>query len=149
MSIPLIEPGSGSRRGVALRDVASLTDFPAVHGEVVHGEMRGRELGFPTANLEPHAEGVTPEDGVYAARVVIDGTLYDAAVSVGNNPTFDGVPDRQIEAHLLDVSLDLYGRQMTVYFVERIRGNVRFEGLESLVAQIAADVEKVRRTLAA
>jgi riboflavin kinase/FMN adenylyltransferase len=150
MSLPLSDtPVARSRRGSGLRTVADLTQYPSVRGEVVHGEMRGRELGFPTANLERHAMGTTPDDGVYAARVIIDGRLYDAAVSVGNNPTFEGVPERQIEAHLLDVTLDLYGRQMAVYFVERIRGNVRFEGLDALVAQIAADVENVRHRLAA
>ncbi|RKR76478.1 riboflavin kinase [Frondihabitans australicus] len=154
MSLPLIDtsPTStsvGARRGAGLRTVADLTRYPSVRGEVVHGEMRGRELGFPTANMAQDAVGTVPEDGVYAARVIIEGRLYDAAVSVGDNPTFEGVPARQIEAYLLDVSLDLYGKQMAVYFVERIRGNVRFEGLESLVAQIAADVENVRHRLAA
>jgi len=121
---------------------------PAVRGIVVHGEERGRELGFPTANLSPRSEGFVPEDGVYAARVLVDGRTYDAAVSVGNNPTFDGVPEKQVEAHLLDVELDLYDREVTVFFIEWVRGNVKFDGIEALVVQIAADVETVRQLLA-
>ncbi|WP_123507134.1 riboflavin kinase [Frondihabitans sp. PhB188] len=129
-------------------EAARLALYPTVTGRVVHGEMRGRELGFPTANLDPKAEGVTPADGVYAAWVVIDGRVFGGAVSVGNNPTFEGVPERQIEAHILDASLDLYDREISVHFVRRVRGNVRFEGLDALVAQIAADVANIRGILA-
>lgn len=122
--------------------------LPSVRGVVVHGEQRGRELGFPTANLEPHSEGFVPADGVYAARVLVGDTLYPAAVSVGNNPTFDGVPAKQVEAHLLDVSMDLYGREVTVFFVDWVRGNVKFDGLDALIEHIRADVVRTREILA-
>lgn len=135
--------GSGRVREAA----ALLGREPAVRGVVVHGEQRGRELGFPTANLAPHSEGFVPADGVYAARVLVDDVVYPAAVSVGNNPTFDGVPAKQVEAHLLDVTLDLYGREVTVLFVDWVRGNVRFEGLEALIEHIAADVRRTREIL--
>ena len=135
--------GSGRVREAA----ALLGREPAVRGVVVHGEQRGRELGFPTANLAPHSEGFVPADGVYAARVLVDDVVYPAAVSVGNNPTFDGVPAKQVEAHLLDVTLDLYGREVTVLFVDWVRGNVRFEGLEALIEHIAADVHRTREIL--
>ncbi|GAA0959885.1 bifunctional riboflavin kinase/FAD synthetase [Frigoribacterium faeni] len=135
--------GSGRVREAA----ALLGRESAVRGVVVHGEQRGRELGFPTANLAPHSEGFVPADGVYAARVLVDDVVYPAAVSVGNNPTFDGVPAKQVEAHLLDVTLDLYGREVTVLFVDWVRGNVRFEGLEALIEHIAADVRRTREIL--
>ncbi|KQO82694.1 bifunctional riboflavin kinase/FMN adenylyltransferase [Frigoribacterium sp. Leaf263] len=120
---------------------------PTVRGIVVKGEQRGRELGFPTANLAPFSEGFVPADGVYAARVLVDGVSYPAAVSVGNNPTFEGVPAKQVEAHLLDVTMDLYGREVTVQFIDWVRGNVRFDGLEALIEHIAADVRRTRQIL--
>ncbi|RKR73847.1 bifunctional riboflavin kinase/FAD synthetase [Frondihabitans australicus] len=157
--VPLVAPGDGARRVSSswireLLDQGRIVDAsvllgrpPAVRGVVVHGEQRGRELGFPTANLEPRSEGFVPADGVYAAHVLVDGTLFDAAVSVGNNPTFEGVPEKQVEAHLLDVQIDLYGKEVTVFFVDWVRGNVKFAGLEPLIAQIGADVETVRGIL--
>jgi riboflavin kinase/FMN adenylyltransferase len=120
---------------------------PAVRGVVVHGEQRGRELGFPTANLAPDSEGYVPADGVYAARVRVGGTVWPAAVSVGHNPTFEGVPEKQVEAHLLDVSMDLYGQEITVMFVDWVRGNVAFEGIEALIEHIRADVVRTREVL--
>ncbi|MBF4576323.1 bifunctional riboflavin kinase/FAD synthetase [Frondihabitans sp. VKM Ac-2883] len=120
---------------------------PSVRGVVVHGEKRGRELGYPTANIEPRSEGFVPADGVYAARVIIDGTVRAAAVSVGNNPTFDGVPEKQVEAYVLDFDSDLYGAEITVEFVRYLRGNLRFDGMPALIAQMANDVETVRGLL--
>lgn len=125
---------------------------PTVRGLVVPGARRGRELGFPTANLAPGSEGFVPADGVYAAWATVDGARYPAAVSIGNNPTFDGVPERQVEAHLLaadfgPVELDLYGRTIELEFVGRVRGMVRFDSVEALVAGIAADLETVRHLL--
>jgi riboflavin kinase/FMN adenylyltransferase len=120
---------------------------PAVRGVVVHGEQRGRELGFPTANLAPDSEGYVPADGVYAARVLVGETVWPAAVSVGHNPTFEGVPEKQVEAHLLDVSIDLYGQEITVMFVDWVRGNVAFEGIEALIEHIRADVVRTREVL--
>jgi len=158
VSIDDVRPG-GDRRasstwirelmdaGDVRRAGALLGREPAVRGVVVHGEQRGRELGFPTANLAPHSEGFVPADGVYAARVLVGDELYPAAVSVGNNPTFDGVPAKQVEAHLLDVSMDLYDREVTVYFVDWVRGNVRFEGLDALIEHIRADVVRTREIL--
>jgi riboflavin kinase/FMN adenylyltransferase len=120
---------------------------PAVRGVVVHGEQRGRELGFPTANLAPDSEGYVPADGVYAARVLVGETVWPAAVSVGHNPTFEGVPEKQVEAHLLDVSIDLYGQEITVMFVDWVRGNVAFDGIEALIEHIRADVVRTREVL--
>ncbi|GAB3631292.1 bifunctional riboflavin kinase/FAD synthetase [Microbacterium shaanxiense] len=118
-----------------------------VRGEVVHGLKRGRELGFPTANLSEIVDALVPADGVYAGWLVDHDTRtrYPAAVSVGTNPTFDDVLVRQVEAHVLDHdALDLYGHDVTVEFTERLRGMVAFEGIEALMAQMAADVVAAR-----
>jgi riboflavin kinase / FMN adenylyltransferase len=125
-----------------------------VHGEVVHGFARGRELGFPTANLSDEVQGMIPADGIYA------GWLYDeaqrrwpVAISIGSNPTFDGV-SRVVEAHVIDrpheqvEDFDLYGQFVTVEFVERLRGMVAFEGIPKLIAQMTDDVDRTREVLA-
>lgn len=120
---------------------------PTVRARVVHGSHRGRELGYPTANLSPDLEGYIPADGVYAAWFDVDGTRYPAAVSIGNNPTFTGVPEKQIEAHLLDQQIDLYGRLAEISFVQFIRGMVKFEGVDALVAQMHLDEQEIRGIL--
>ena len=117
---------------------------PCVRGVVVMGAQRGRELGFPTANLSPQNEGFIPGDGVYAAWFTVDGRRYGAAVSIGNNPTFQGVPEKQVEAHVLDETIDLYGKTVEVAFVEYIRGQVKYSTVEALIDQIADDERKVR-----
>lgn len=128
----------------------------AVVGEVVHGLSRGRELGFPTANLSPDLQGFVPADGVYAGWLVDEPSAdplrprirYPAAISVGTNPTFDDVHVSQVEAHVLDeTGLDLYGHQVEVRFVTRIRAMAAFDGVEALIAQIADDVMRVREAL--
>ncbi|MFF1572061.1 bifunctional riboflavin kinase/FAD synthetase [Leifsonia sp. NPDC058292] len=126
-----------------------LGHIPTLRGVVVHGAKRGRELGFPTANLSPESEGLIPADGVYAGWLTDAGERYPAAISVGNNPTFEGVPQKQVEAYVLDKDLDLYDHHVEIAFVERIRGMVAYSGVEPLIAQIAADVAEARRILAA
>ncbi|RDV43276.1 bifunctional riboflavin kinase/FAD synthetase [Leifsonia sp. ku-ls] len=124
-----------------------LGSAPTVRGVVVHGAARGRELGFPTANLSPESEGLIPADGVYAGWLTDAGERYPAAISVGNNPTFEGVPQKQVEAYVLDRDLDLYDHTVEVSFVERIRGMVAYTGVEPLIAQIADDVRRARDLL--
>lgn len=148
------------RRAIAEGDMATATqilDRPhRVSGEVVHGHHRGRELGYPTANLEPESEGMVPADGVYAGwleRPALPADHPDrrlpAAISVGTNPTFDDVVQRTVEAYVLDrTDLDLYGEVVWVDFVQRLRGNVRFESVEALMTQIADDVDRARSLLA-
>lgn len=126
--------------------------FPDVRGEVVHGLKRGRELGFPTANLSTIVDAFVPADGVYAGWLVDHdtGIRHPSAISVGTNPTFDDVLERQVEAHVLDeTELDLYGHDVTVEFVERLRGMVAYEGIDTLMQQIAVDVDDARRVLSA
>jgi riboflavin kinase/FMN adenylyltransferase len=127
----------------------------ALGGTVVSGDRRGRDLGFPTANLEPPAGRLVPGDGVYAARAEIEaecegerarasegqrGRRLDAMVNIGTRPTFDGAR-RAIEAHLIDFTGDLYGRTLTLHFLKRIRDERRFESAEALIAQLRADRE--------
>ena len=117
-------------------------------GVVVVGDQRGRELGFPTANLVVPTELAVPADGVYAGWLTpAGGKPMPAAISVGSNPTFDGA-DRRVESNVLDRNdLELYGAQIDVDFVERLRGQVRFEGVEGLIAQMNQDIENCRRIL--
>jgi riboflavin kinase / FMN adenylyltransferase len=117
-----------------------------MRGEVVHGAARGRDLGFPTANLSSDASGLIPADGIYAGWLVDEaGTRWPAAISVGSNPTFDGV-SRQVEAHVIDrpeeriEDFDLYGQTVVVEFVARLRGMVAYRGPEALVEQMRQDV---------
>ncbi|MDO5084077.1 bifunctional riboflavin kinase/FAD synthetase [Arachnia propionica] len=117
-------------------------------GVVVVGDQRGRELGFPTANLIVPDEMVVPADGVYAGWLTPrGGERLPAAISVGSNPTFEGV-DRRVETHVLDrVDLELYGVHIDVDFVARLRGQVRFDGVEQLIDQMQLDVAECRRLL--
>lgn len=122
-------------------------------GTVVVGHQRGRELGFPTANLPVPPGFAAPADGVYAGwltrRDTPDAVPLAAAISVGTNPTFDDVPAVVVEAHVLDRDdLQLYGVPVAVTFVDWLRGNVRFDGLDGLIAQIAADCDRARELLA-
>jgi riboflavin kinase/FMN adenylyltransferase len=123
-------------------------------GVVVEGDKRGRELGYPTANVPVRAGAAAPADGVYAGRLtVLDGpdagTTYPAAISVGTNPTFAGERERRVESYVLDrTDLQLYGRQVEVAFVERLRGMVRFDSIEDLLEEMSGDVTRARAILA-
>lgn len=157
--LPDVDNPSGKRRASStwVRELVSagrvreasavLGREPSIRSVVVHGEQRGRELGYPTANLDPAIEGLLPLDGVYAAWAVVEGQRYGAAVSIGNNPTFEGIPQHQVEAHLLDQKLDLYGTTIELRFVERIRPMNRFEGVDALVAQLRDDEQRIRAVL--
>ena len=112
-----------------------------LRGEVVTGDRRGRELGFPTANIVPDEEFVCPGHGVYAARA--DG--WCAAVSVGVRPTFGTGRAVLVEAFLLDFDGDLYGQVLRVDFLTRLRGERRFDAVEALVEQMRIDVVQTRR----
>ncbi len=129
-----------------------------VEGVVVRGDGRGRGLGFPTANVAPPMHSAIPADGVYAAwftvlghgpvvGTVTPGERYQAAVSVGTNPTFSG-RTRTVEAFVLDAEADLYGQHVAVDFIARIRGQEKFDSVDDLVRQMAADTERARTILA-
>ncbi len=112
-------------------------------GEVTHGDRRGRELGFPTANIVPPEDFVCPGHGVYAC--LADGR--PAAVSIGVRPTFKTGRGELIEAYLLDLDEDLYGRTLCLQFVERLRGERRFETAQALIEQMHRDVARTRQAL--
>lgn len=114
---------------------------------VVQGYQRGRELGYPTANLENPPEGFIPRDGVYATWVDIDGVPYQAATSIGVNPTFGDVSDRMVESHLFGFDGLLYGSRVTVHFVEFIRAMNKFPDAQSLADQMAADATQIKDIL--
>lgn len=120
-------------------------------GVVVRGDQRGREMGFPTANIDLAPGLAVPADGVYAGWVTRldapDAPRWPAAISVGTNPTFDGV-QRRVEAYVLDRDdLELYGVEIAIDFYARLRGQVKYRGMEALIEQMHADVEQVRHIL--
>jgi riboflavin kinase / FMN adenylyltransferase len=130
-----------------LQTAATLLGRPfTISGEVVAGFQRGREIGFPTANIEPEEGLLIPANGVYAAYATWVGRKHPALVNIGNRPTFDDGP-RSIEAYILDVSEDLYGQQMGLEIRQRIRGEKRFPGPAELVAQINDDIRQARNIL--
>lgn len=114
---------------------------------VVPGHQRGRELGYPTANLADDAEGYIPADGVYACWLHVEGARYGAAVSIGNNPTFGDVPEKTVEAHAIDVRLDLYGKIVELEFVAYIRPMHKFESADALAEQMGRDELRIREIL--
>jgi len=150
---------SGVRAALAAGDVSSaskvLGRLHRVSGHVVHGHHRGRELGYPTANLGPDSVGMVPADGVYAGWLERlerpaddDDRRLPAAISVGTNPTFTDVMARTVEAYVLDrADLDLYGEMVGVDFMSRLRGNTRFDSMDDLARQMARDVSVCRSVL--
>jgi riboflavin kinase / FMN adenylyltransferase len=117
-----------------------------IEGVVVHGDHRGRALGFPTANLSTTPYTALPADGVYAGRFVIGNRALPAAISVGTNPTFSGRV-RTVEAYVLDVDEDFYGFQVALDIEHRLRGQERFVDVDTLIAQISRDVARTRELL--
>ncbi|XVV02122.1 bifunctional riboflavin kinase/FAD synthetase [Actinosynnema sp. CA-248983] len=119
-----------------------------LEGIVVRGDGRGKELGFPTANLSTPRFAAVPADGVYACWFIhADGRRLKAAVSVGTNPTFSG-RERRVEAFVLDVDEDFYGQRVALDFVERLRGMEKFDSVDDLLVQMHKDVEETRGLLA-
>ena len=141
------------RRAIAdgrLDDAAEMLGRPVeITGEVIGGDQRGRTIGFPTANVDVGEGFLVPADGVYAALCRRhDGTEYACAVNIGRRPTFYAVADRSlVEAHLLDFDGDLYGERLSIRFVQRLRPEQRFDGIEALMAQLRDDVAATRRVL--
>lgn len=107
-------------------------------GLVVHGDARGRTIGYPTANLAPYDRVHLPSDGVYVADVEVGGRRYRAMTSVGKNVTFDGT-ELRIEAHIFDFEDFIYGESMTIFWLEKIRDMIKFDGIEALMEQMKSD----------
>ena len=119
----------------------------SIPGVVADGEKRGREIGFPTANIEPEFAVTVPDNGIYATLVEVDGEMHHAATSIGVRPTFETDGVRTIEAFLLDFDGDLYTKRLRLEFVQRLRAEVAFETVELLVEQMNKDVEQTREIL--
>lgn len=120
--------------------------FYQVRGEVVHGMNRGgRLLGFPTANIKLEDE-LFPKKGVYAIRVEVDGKVLPGVANIGKNPTF-GNEALSVEAHILDFSADIYGKDIRVHFIQRIRSEKKFNGLDELKERIGIDINLAREIL--
>ena len=131
-------------RGEVAQADELLGRLPSVQGEVVHGAARGRELGFPTANLSQDSTGLAPADGVYAGWLTARGVRYPAAISVGTNPTFAGQLHRTVEAYVIDEDLDLYGEHVIVEFAAHLRPMLTFDGIDALIEQMKLDVDQAR-----
>lgn len=117
----------------------------AITGKIVHGEQRGRKLGFPTANIELlHGEMAVPAPGVYAVMVSIEGSIYEGMGNIGNNPTFNDVEHARLEVNLFNCSGDLYGKTMSVQFHKYIRAEKKFRGVEELCRQIEEDKKAIK-----
>ena len=148
------EPVSSSRirRLIGEGEVGAATallDRPhELLGVVVHGDARGRLLGFPTANIESRTE-LVPASGVYAVQMLIPGEAHalPGVANIGTRPTFDGPDDTRVEVHLLDYAGDLYNQRVRVRFIGRLRAEQRFPSREALVAQIGQDVARARAVL--
>ena len=115
----------------------------SIDGTVEAGDRRGRQIGFPTANLSTQNE-LIPPNGVYAAIVRLDAVIYPAVTNVGVRPTFGDTPKTMVEAHLIDLTRDMYGQTLRLGFIQRMRDERRFDSVDLLTAQIAADVAKAR-----
>ena len=132
-----------------LEAASSLLGYPFfISSAVEHGEQRGRTLGYPTANLLPGESKLLPGEGVYAGAAWDDGRWYAAAVSVGRNPTFLASGNMRVEAHLLDFSKDLYGRQLFLTLLCRLRPMIRFASGDELAVQLAHDCEQSKEIFA-
>ncbi len=160
-AVPLFSDGAWASSSTLIRHAVDEGDFGRVReltdqvfrmtGVVVQGDRRGRQMGFPTANIIPAPGLAVPADGVYAGWLTRldsgDAARWPAAISVGTNPTFDGV-QRRVEAYVLDRDdLELYGVEIAVDFYARLRGQVKYRGMEALIEQMHADVEQVRHIL--
>ena len=164
--LPIVETDGARVSSTRIRETVAAGDVSAaqqllgrphrLEGVVVHGNARGRDIGYPTANLAVSDDQLIPADGVYAGWLVrgeiahgFDGdSVLPAAISIGTNPTFDDVMERRVEAYVLDrTDLDLYGEYVAFDFHARIRGTEKFDGVEPLLAAMARDVATARALL--
>ena len=117
-----------------------------LEGIVIHGEARGRTIGYPTANLGDISEQTIPADGIYAGWLTVGINHWPAAISIGTNPTFDGERERQVEAYAIDQEgLDLYDKKAAIEFGWRLRDTLKFDGVDALIKQMRIDVDQARQ----
>ncbi len=119
-----------------------------LNGTVVHGDKRGKEIGYPTANIMPeHPNKIIPKDGVYAVKVRVDGQWFSGMMNIGTRPTFEGEDKRTLEVNLFDFDDEIYGKSLQVRFVKRIRDERKFSGVDELVEQLREDEKQSLRIL--
>lgn len=117
----------------------------SISGVVVHGEQRGRLLGFPTANLQvSHTDKLIPANGVYVVETLCDGMMFRGMMNIGHQPTFHAVQTQKLEVHLIDQALDLYGKNLSIRFLARLRDEHKFASRDELVAQLEKDKTQAR-----
>jgi riboflavin kinase/FMN adenylyltransferase len=156
IGVPLLKDGNITVSSTRIREAIKagnieianqlLTRPHQLVGPVIHGEKRGRTIGYPTANIGLDSLATIPSDGVYAGWLSVEGHRWPAAISIGTNPTFDGVRGRQVEAYALDRDdLDLYDKEATVEFGWRLRDTIKFAGLEELLVQMKIDCDEARK----
>jgi riboflavin kinase/FMN adenylyltransferase len=145
-----IVSSTGIRKAIAEGDMKKVRQLTGrnfrLDGRVVAGTGRGQSLGFPTANMDINSGQALPRDGVYAGLARVNGKIYQAMTNIGKNPTF-GNPKRTIETFLLDYSGDLYGRELSVEFVDRLRDEKKFKNTDELKKQLAEDMRLSRKIL--
>lgn len=155
-AIPLVQTENSAITSTRIREallVGSVEDARAllgrtysVTGEVIHGDARGRTIGFPTANISVWDSQMLPSYGVYAGYAIIDNERYAAVTNIGVRPTFEGQIER-VEVYILDFTGDIYGKTIAFEFEKKLRGEKKFTDLESLIAQIQEDVKQARNLL--
>ncbi len=122
--------------------------YPSFESYIIEGDKRGRTIGFPTANFSVPTERLLPENGVYATFFQYEGNKYSSVTNIGIRPTFDGTGSRTVEAHIFNFDQDIYGQPATLEFVERLRPEKKFSGIDALIAQITKDAETAETLLA-
>jgi len=136
------------RKGDVAHAAENLGRYYDLTGVVVHGDGRGHRINIPTANIDYHKEKIIPAFGVYATWAWVGGQCYPAATNIGINPTF--TPDKEtpnVETHLLNFSRELYGKELKLEFVQRLRDEMKFKGVDALLKQIHEDIRKTREIL--
>ncbi|MGB4613501.1 MAG: bifunctional riboflavin kinase/FAD synthetase [Erysipelotrichaceae bacterium] len=118
-----------------------------IQGRIIEGRGKGKTIGFPTANIEPEDEYYLPKQGVYSAYIRLDNIWYKAMVNIGHNPTFNEVDEISLEAHILDFNKDIYGKNISLQFVNYLRDEIKFNSVENLKLQLDQDLMTVRKTL--
>lgn len=131
-----------------VRQAAEFLQRPyRLNGTVIHGDKRGKKLGFPTANIKPEQSNkIIPKEGVYAVRVRFNNEWFNGMMNIGHRPTFEG-KTQTLEVHLFDFDEDIYGEEVQVRFLNRIRDEKKFDGIDNLKAQLAEDEQKARKML--
>lgn len=157
VALPLLRNEAESVSSTRIRNALSAGEMDEVtellgrpyslRGPVLAGDARGHDLGFPTINIGVSADRALPADGVYVTRALVGESTYQAVSNIGTRPTFDG-GERRVETHLLEFNGDLYGVVARIELLHRLRGEVKFDGIDALVRQIALDVEATREWFA-